>query len=250
MSSADGRQEKAEKAKWFKFTRHGLLVDHSSFTLDHKPGLRSNQISAKAFPWACITPEGKVSKPSPLHNFPMSFYLSGWPPCALASGLSVTETALCSGGGEIKSRCRRQQQTAGDHRVKIKDPSHIFPPCALNKHCNPWNQMLLMYPSRVMISRMWHLAILKHFPISYQMLTVKPEQNTVCRLRRMPDNDITLDPMHFSLNCKWILLYVMCKLILMIKVNNVTLHMRLGFEPFEESPNQLMKFGVESQELH
>lgn len=119
-------KRKRRKRNGFKFTRHGLLVDHSSFTLDHKPGLRSNQISAKAFPWACITPEGKVSKPSPLNSFPLPFYLSGWPPCALAPGLSVTETALCSGGGEIKPRSRRQQQTAGDHRGKIKDPSHIF----------------------------------------------------------------------------------------------------------------------------
>lgn len=95
-----------------------------------------------------------------------------------------------------------------------------------------------------MISHMWHLAILKRFPISYQILTVKSEQNTVCRLHWRSDNDITLDLMHFSLSWKRILLYVMCKLILMIKVNNVTLHMRLWFEPFEDSPNQLMKFGV------
>ncbi len=62
----------------------------------------------------------------------------------VAPGLSVTKTALCSRGGEIKSHRRRQQRTTGVHRAKIKDPSHIFPPCALNKHCNPWNQMLLM----------------------------------------------------------------------------------------------------------
>lgn len=137
---------KRKRRKWNGLSSH----DMDSWWIIHpllwttSLGSGPKQISAKAFPWACITPEGKVSKPSPLHNFPVPFYLSGWPPCALAPGLSVTETALCSGGGEIKSHRPRQQRTAGDHRAKIKDPSHIFPPCALNKHCNPWNQMLLM----------------------------------------------------------------------------------------------------------
>lgn len=145
--------------------------------------------------------------------------------------------------GEIKSHSRRdssERRETIEPRLKI----HLIfsPPCALNKHCNPRNRMLPTYPSRVMISRMWHLAILKRFPNSYQ--------NTVCRLRWASDNDITSDLAVFGLSCKRILLHVMCKLILMIKVNNVTLHMRLWFEAFEGSPKQLMKFGVESLELH
>lgn len=121
MSSADSRQEKAEKAKWFKFTRHGLLVDHSSFTLDHKPGLRSKQISAKVFPWACITPEGKVSKPSPLHNFPVPLYFSGWPrvPWLLVFQWRRPPSAL----EEVKSnpavRGSSERQETIEQRLKI-----------------------------------------------------------------------------------------------------------------------------------
>lgn len=90
-------------------------------SLDRKPGLESKQISAKPLP-SRFTPRGKVSKPSPLRNFPMPFYLSGWPQLAPAPGLTVTETALCSGEGEIKSFSPRDNSEGSEtteRRLKI-----------------------------------------------------------------------------------------------------------------------------------